>query len=45
MQVIEAHNPFIFADRIRQQLSASLLGQRPGVEKASAIINSVLGVG
>lgn len=43
MQVIEAHNPFIFADRLRQQLSASLLGNKPGVDKASDLINQVLG--
>jgi hypothetical protein len=43
MQVIEAHNPFIFADRLRQQLSATLLRNKPGMETASSLISRVLG--
>lgn len=43
MQVIEAHNPVIFADRLRQQLSASRLTNKPGIGKAADVIGQVLG--
>lgn len=43
MQLIEAHNPFIFADRLRQQLSASRLKTKPGVGTAADIITQVSG--
>ena len=43
MQLIEAHNPFIFADRLRQQLSAARLKTKPGVGKAADIIGQVMG--
>jgi hypothetical protein len=43
MQLIEAHNPFIFADRLRQQLSASQLKTKPGVGTAADIIAEVTG--
>ncbi|AML51924.1 hypothetical protein [Falsihalocynthiibacter arcticus] len=37
MQVIEAHNPFIFRDRLRQQISSAVLKGKPGFEPASAL--------
>ena len=43
MQLIEAHNPFIFADRLRQQISAARLKTKPGVGSASDIISQVMG--
>jgi len=42
MQVIEAHNPFIFADRLRQQVSAAVLRRKPGATPATQIIKSFL---
>jgi hypothetical protein len=38
MQVIEAHNPFIFADRLRQHASAAILKSKPGFNPASELI-------
>ena len=43
MTVIEAHNPFIFADRLRQQISATLLSGKPGIDKAADLIGQALG--
>ncbi len=43
MQVIEAHNPFIFADRLRQQISASRLRGKPGIGTAAELIAAVTG--
>ncbi len=43
MQLIEAHNPFIFADRMRQQVSATLLRSKPGIGSASEVIAAVTG--
>lgn len=42
MQVIEAHNPFIFADRLRQQISAAMLKTRPGTATAAELIATSL---
>jgi hypothetical protein len=39
MQVIEAHNPFIFADRLRQQISAAGLKAKPGFNHAEILKN------
>lgn len=40
MQVIEAHNPFIFADRLRQQVSAAVLRRKPGFNPALDLLKS-----
>ena len=42
MVVIEAHNPFIFADRIRQATSAGILRRKPGFTPSSALIQSLM---
>lgn len=41
--VITAHNPFIFADRLRQQISASELAGKPGIGNAADLIGQALG--
>lgn len=41
MQVIEAHNPFIFADRLRQNLSAAMLKSKPGFGTASQMLQQL----
>jgi hypothetical protein len=43
MQVIEAHNPFIFADRMRQQISSLSLAKRPGIQSGFDAIGAILG--
>lgn len=43
MVPIVANNPFTFADRLRQQLSASRLKTKPGVGTAADIIGQVMG--
>jgi hypothetical protein len=43
MELIEIHNPFTLADRLRQQLSASQLREKPGVGSAADIIAQVTG--
>lgn len=43
MDLIEVNNPFILADRLRQQLSASQLRTKPGVGTAADIIAKVTG--
>ena len=40
--VIEAHNPFIFADKIRQQLSAAVLRSRPGIAQVFEQVTSAM---
>lgn len=42
MQLIEAHNPFIFADRLRQQVSASRLKSKPGLVDAAQIVDNAI---
>ena len=43
MQLIETHNPFIFADRLRQQMSAARLKTKPGISSAADIIGQITG--
>lgn len=43
MQVIEAHNPFIFADRLRQQISSTVLKGKPGFDPAIDLLKSIRG--
>ena len=43
MGLIEAHNPFIFADRLRQQLSAARLRGKPGIGPAADVIAELTG--
>ena len=42
MLVIEAHNPIIFADKLRQQISASVMRSRPGAGLAAEIITNAM---
>lgn len=41
MQVIEVHNPFIFADRLRQHKSAGILKRKPGFSQSDEIIKRI----